>query len=63
MEGPNATAWRERLYLGATGHVSSIQGCKRTHPRISAELHMSCTEASATSHSPSERKMTTGELA
>jgi hypothetical protein len=63
MEGPNATEWKERLHLSITSHVSSVHLCRYTHPCASAELHISWTEASFTSHSPSDRKMTTGELA
>jgi len=59
---PNETVWKESGFLYQTVSDTLADISKVTHPRSTAERHMSWITSSATKHSPSERKIMIGVL-
>lgn len=53
--------WKERGFLWEV-RPSAVEGALKAYPRLIEARQIERTVASATVHSPSERKMTTGAL-
>ena len=53
--------WKERGFLWEV-KPSAVEGVLKAYPRLIAARQIERTVASFTEHSPSERKMTTGDL-